>query len=337
MTTSMEPSPFDASNGRGSANEPQAGAFAPLPVPLPPVPRLAARVEWPTVALAVGIYAAWVLILAAAGLAFVPIWIWAPAAAWCVAWQTSIQHEVIHGHPTPNARINRWIAGPPLLLWLPFERYRAMHLIHHVDDRLTDPLDDPESFYVTTESWNRSGALERTVLWTLNTLVGRLVLGPLWVVGRFAVAEFRAVRAGDGDRRRVWGWHAGAAVAVALFVDAVCGVPVGLYLVAVVWPATALTLLRSFAEHRPAYEPSRRSAIVESRGPLAWLYLSNNLHALHHERPGLPWFVLPKIYRANRDAVLERNGGYSFAGYREVARRWLLTPRDHPRHPGWRP
>jgi len=45
--------------------------------------------------------------------------------------------------------------------------------------------------------------------------------------------------------------------------------------------------------------------------------------------------VLPKIYRANREAVLTRNGGYRLAGYAEVARRWLLTPRDHPRHPGW--
>ena len=68
---------------------------------------------------------------------------------------------------------------------------------------------------------------------------------------------------------------------------------------------------------------------------MAWLYLSNNLHALHHERPGLPWFVLPKIYRANREAVLARNGGYRLSGYAEVARRWLVASRDHPRHPGW--
>src|SRR3546814_17196846 len=93
-------------------------------------------------------------------------------------------------------------------------------------------------------------------------------------------------------------------------------------------------LLRSFAEHRPAADAAHRSAIVESRGPLAWLYLSNNLHALHHERPGLPWFVLPKVYRANREAVLTRNGGYRLAGYAALARRWLLHPRDHPRLPG---
>ena len=35
----------------------------------------------------------------------------------------------------------------PLTLWLPYERYRHTHHVHHIDARLTDPLDDPESFY----------------------------------------------------------------------------------------------------------------------------------------------------------------------------------------------
>lgn len=297
-------------------------------------PRLAARVEWQTVALAAGIYAGWFAAMLAGGFGFLPLWAWAPVAAWCAAWQASLQHEVMHGHPTPNAALNRWIAGPPLVLWLPYERYRATHLQHHVDERLTDPLDDPESFYVTAGTWDRAGPARRIVLWLLNTLTGRLILGPWWAVGRFAASEFRQVRRGDRAPVGAWGRHAVQVAAVAVTVDVVLGIPVWLYLLAVVWPATALMLLRSFAEHRPAADPAHRTAIVESRGPLAWLFLSNNLHALHHERPGLPWFVLPKIYDANRDAVLARNGGYRLSGYTEVARRWLLTPRDHPRHPG---
>jgi fatty acid desaturase len=297
--------------------------------------RLAERVEWPTVALAAAIHLGWAAALLAGGLDLVPLWTWAPAAAWCVAWQASLQHEVIHGHPTPNAAVNRWIAGPPLALWLSYERYRCSHLLHHVDERLTDPLDDPESYYVTAAEWERAGWVRRAALRALNTLAGRLVAGPPWIVGRFAVAEARAIRRGDRRRLRDWSRHAAAAVAVAVVVEVALGVPLWLYALVVVWPATSLMLLRSFAEHRPAAEPAHRSVIVESRGPLAWLYLSNNLHALHHERPGLPWFVLPKIYRSNREAVLARNGGYRLAGYAEVARRWMLTPRDHPRHPGW--
>jgi fatty acid desaturase len=257
-------------------------------------------------------------------------------AAWCVAWQASLQHEVMHGHPTPSVAFNRWVAGPPLALWLPYDRYRATHLLHHVDERLTDPLDDPESFYVTTDAWDRAGPVRRGALRVLNTLAGRLLLGPPWIVAGFLAAEWRRARRGDAGVRHAWSGHALLAAAVAVLIGVVLGIPLWLYVLAVVWPATALMLLRSFAEHRPAVDPAHRSAIVESRGPLAWLFLSNNLHALHHERPGLPWFVLPKIYRANREAVLDRNGGYRLVGYREVARRWMLSPRDHPRHPGWK-
>lgn len=299
------------------------------------VPRLAERVEWQTLALASAIYAGWLGAVLAGGVALAPLWLWAPVAAWCIAWQASLQHEVLHGHPTPGATLNRLIAGPPLALWLPYERYRATHLQHHVDERLTDPLDDPESFYVTPAAWDRAGPLHRLVLGALNTLAGRLLLGPPWIVGRFLLAETRRLRAGDRASWRIWGRHAVQVAAVAAVLQGLLGLPVWLYALAAVWPATGLMLLRSFAEHRPAAEPAHRSAIVESRGPLAWLFLSNNLHALHHERPGLPWFVLPKIYASNRDAVLARNGGFRLAGYREVARRWLLTPRDHPRHPGW--
>jgi len=339
MSHKREANSFDAPlPATSTASGPLSGVLGAVALAAPVtaiVPRLAARVEWQTVALAVVIYAGWLAAVLAGGLALLPAWAWAPLAAWCVAWQASLQHEVLHGHPTPNAALNRWIAGPPLVLWLPYERYRATHLQHHADERLTDPLDDPESFYVTAEAWERAGRLHRLALRVLNTLAGRLLLGPPWVAARFVLAETRRIRRGDRILGRVWGRHGLQAFAVLAVLQGVLGVPAWLYMLAVVWPATSLMLLRSFAEHRPAADPAHRSAIVESRGPLAWLFLSNNLHALHHERPGLPWFVLPKIYGANRDAVLARNGGYRLTGYREVARRWLLTPRDHPRHPGW--
>ncbi len=334
MTQTPDAAPFDAHPAApatgilGDRNGTTASVAA------SPEARLTDRVEWQTVALAGAIYAGWAAAVVAGGRSAVPLWLWAPLAAWCVAWQASLQHEVIHGHPTPSAGLNRWIAGPPLTLWLSYERYRETHMQHHVDERLTDPLEDPESFYVSGRTWDRIGPLHRGLLVALNTLAGRLILGPLWTVGRFAISEIRRLRRRGGRSGGPWVRHAVQAAAVAALVDGVAGGPIWLYLVAVVWPATSLMLLRSFAEHRPAELPAHRSAIVESRGPLAWLYLSNNLHALHHERPGLAWYVLAKIYRANRDAVLERNGGFRLSGYREVARRWLWAPRDHPRHPG---
>lgn len=309
------------------------GAAVPVAPSATPLGR-ADRTEWPTLALAGGIYAGWGAATLAAGLADVPLWIWAPVAAWCVAWQTSLQHEVIHGHPTGHRWINRLVAGPPLVLWLVFDRYRRTHLAHHRDERLTDPIDDPESFYLTREAWQHAGPAHRCMLWIFNTLAGRLVVGPLWVAGRFLADEARCLAYGDPERWRVWGRHGLQLVLVSAWLAWICGIPVWLYALAVAWPATGLMLLRSFAEHRPAQDPAHRTAIVEGAGPLAWLYLANNLHALHHERPGLPWYALPKVYHANREAILARNGGFVLSGYGDVARRWLLRPRDHPCHPG---
>ncbi|NQW10243.1 MAG: fatty acid desaturase [Alphaproteobacteria bacterium] len=296
-------------------------------------PRALFRVEWPTLVLAGGIYGAWILSTLAAG-AGAPLWLWAPLAAWCAAWHTSLQHEVIHGHPTTSRTLNRLIAGPPLTLWLPFTLYRDAHLRHHIDDRLTDPLDDPESFYVTPVAWTSMGPLERAFRWAMQSLLGRLVLGPPWLAVRCLWTESAAAFAGDQERLLGLLRHLAQAALVLVWIQAVCGIPALVYVLAVVWPATALILLRSFAEHRPVAEPAARSVIVESRGPFAWLYLGNNLHALHHERPGLPWYALEKIYWSNRAGILMRNGDYRFTGYAEIVGRFLLRAKDSPRHPG---
>src|SRR5690349_16055256 len=105
------------------------------------------RVEWPTVALAAVVYGAWGLLTFYNG--SLPLLVLMPLGAWVTAWQASLQHEIIHGHPTRSRRLNRLIGLWPLMLWLPFESYRISHLVHHRDERLTDPLDDPESHYWT--------------------------------------------------------------------------------------------------------------------------------------------------------------------------------------------
>jgi len=46
----------------------------------------------------------------------------------------------------------------PLSLWLPSIAYRRNHLVHHNNERLTDPLDDPESYYSDPESWSHLSA-----------------------------------------------------------------------------------------------------------------------------------------------------------------------------------
>jgi len=108
-----------------------------MTAPVPPVPPIAPpldlpRVEWPTIALAVVIYASWFAITLCWN--DLPAWAILPLAAWTGAWHMSLQHELIHGHPTRHEQVNDAFGFAPIMLWLPYYRYRDMHRLHHRDE-----------------------------------------------------------------------------------------------------------------------------------------------------------------------------------------------------------
>ncbi len=247
--------------------------------------------------------------------------------------QASMQHEFIHGHPTPWRRVNRALAGVPLSLWLPFESYRMTHLVHHRDERLTDPFDDPESQYWSAQAWERIGPVGRGCVRFNSTLLGRLLFGPAFIVARYLAAEARAGWSGNRVTRRIWASHALAVAAVLAWVVGVCGMDPLFYVFGLVYPSTSILLVRSFAEHRAAEGVAERTAVVENAPVLGFLFLYNNLHAAHHERPLVPWYALPAWYRANRGRLVAANGALVYDGYADVARRYLLVPHDDPVHP----
>jgi fatty acid desaturase len=96
----------------------------------------------------------------------------------------------------------------------------------------------------------------------------------------------------------------------------------------------ALTLLRSYAEHRPAEKQEQRSAILEAEPVFCLLYLNNNLHFLHHRDPSIPWLRLQGEYTRTRQEVLKENGGYLLNGYGEIFRKYLFKLKDSPVFPG---
>lgn len=287
-------------------------------------------VEWPSIALCTGIYCGFLLLTWFYDALPLPLVI--VVGSLLIAWHSSMQHEFIHGHPTPWRRLNRALASPPLILWLPFESYRRSHLVHHCDEQLTDPLDDPESHYWSIGSWAAIGPIGRMVVRAHTTLAGRLIIGPAWIIGRYWLMEAKALVAGDRQRRRIWAWHAVALAALLLWVVFVCRMNILVYL-AMSYSGTALLLLRSFAEHRANQSVIERTAIVENAWLFGPLYLFNNLHAAHHERPLIPWYELPAWYKANRRRLLQENGGLVYDGYGEVVRRFLLRPHHVLLHP----
>jgi fatty acid desaturase len=294
-------------------------------------PPLWRRWELPTWLLAATIYGGWLAITWFYD--SLPWWAVLPLGAWLCAWHGSLQHEALHGHPTRNSVINEILVFPSLWLWYPYRTYRRTHLTHHRDYRLTCPIDDPESNYVTPEQWQAMGPVGRALRWALRTLAGRLLLGPIVGAVRLYDEEIRRLLRGDTSHLMDWLLHAVSCALVLTWVIVVCGIPFWAYIVLFAYPGISLALLRSFAEHRPAASFAERSVINEAEWPFALLFLNNNLHAVHHREPGCPWYDIPARFRATREEVLADNGGFVQAGYRELARHCLVRPKDAPVHP----
>ncbi|MCP4182501.1 MAG: hypothetical protein GY761_04190 [Hyphomicrobiales bacterium] len=106
------------------------------------------------------------------------------------AFHSSIQHEVVHDHPTPYPLLNEALIFPSLILVYPFRRYRELHLTHHIVENLTDPNDDPESYFWPMCDRNKMGQVMKVLLAANNTFVGQMILGPPWACLVFTVLNF---------------------------------------------------------------------------------------------------------------------------------------------------
>ncbi len=289
------------------------------------------HVEWPTVGLIVGFLAA-----------FAGVVVWHHALPWPITlalfavlgcFQLSLLHEVLHGHPTPNQRLNEALVMLPAVVYLPYATYRDSHRLHHRSE-LTVPGVDPESFYVDAETWQRASSLWRGVLWLNRTLAGRILVWPGVAIVR-VLAD--AVRTVPGDRRlqRRWAGHL-ATVAVTLWV--VCGlgeVPVWLFVGGFAYLGLGLTNVRSFVEHL-AVDSGTPCAVVRAHPFWTLLFLNNNLHHTHHAAPDAAWYRLPELHRALGSDELAAEGAGLYRGYGEVFRRHLVRPFSQPVHPAQR-
>jgi fatty acid desaturase len=287
-------------------------------------------VEWPTLALLAATCAAWLALTAFA--ADLGPWLAVPLLAIVLAQYSSLQHEALHGHPFRDQRLNDAVVFPALGLVLPYPRFRDTHLAHHRDPSLTDPYDDPESNYLDPAVWARLSRPVRAILTANNTLLGRLVLGPFVGMAGFLAGDLAAIRAGDRAVTRAWLAHLAGMLPVLLWLATIGTMPAWAYIGAC-WLALSILRIRTFLEHRAEERHGARSVIIEDRGPLALLFLNNNLHAVHHAHPGLAWYRLPGEYARRRDDFLRRNGGYRYHSYAEVFRRHFLHRKDPVAHP----
>ncbi|WP_212801161.1 fatty acid desaturase [Pseudomonas sp. St290] len=289
------------------------------------------QTEWPTWLLLVGFYLAWAFVVFygdALGEVFTIVLLIPLVVLWM-----SIQHELIHGHPTRWPAINKALGYLPFAVWYPYDIYRDTHLAHHKDEVLTVPGQDPESRYVTSAFWLRSPGYTRVLLWVNKTLGGRLIIGAPLAVISLVGAEIKGLFHTGRSHWRMWATHLSSVAVLLGLVEQYSAISAIQYIFFVSLPALSIAMIRSFYEHRPSALPEHRTVINESSGLLSWLFLNLNLHLVHHDLPGLPWFYLPQVYRARREQWIARNNGYVIHGYFQLLHRHLLSPVDCPRHP----
>lgn len=295
--------------------------------------RLVARagVDWPTVALAIGVYGAFASLTWF--YADLPWWLVLPLGAAIVCLQSSLQHEAVHGYPTRWSWLNALIAAPALYLWLPYGLYRRTHLRHHVDEHLTDPVRDPESHYVTPEAWLALSPIQRALREVTMSLAGRMIVGPLYAVAQSLADLARAARTRDRSTLGHWALHGIVLAGLLWWIVGICGIPFGAYLLLFAWPGSALMQLRGYAEHRAAPDVAARTASIEAGPLLGFLFLHNNLHALHHAEPTLAWHRRPARYRAVRTELLRASRYHLIAGYAQLFGSYLFEAKEPLLHP----
>ncbi|MEO6917723.1 MAG: fatty acid desaturase [Collimonas sp.] len=288
------------------------------------------RLELPTWGLIAMIYSGWlacVLHWQALG-----SWLGTPLLIVLTAWYMSLQHELIHGHPSANARFNALLGQLPLAVWYPYAVYRDSHLGHHHNETLTLPGVDPETYYVSqTTQTAQAGGNQRSLQLRRfrNTSAGRLLIGP-------ALAWSQTIRAAwlARDRKTVitWGGH-GLLLAGLLVLLQRAGISPLYYVLAIAYPALSLTMVRSLFEHRAVDAEHARSVINEAAWPWRILFLNLNYHLVHHLHPGLPWFHLRLAYLAKRETYLEQSEGFVEHGYLPLLWRYRSTPVIADVHP----
>ncbi len=291
----------------------------------------APRVEWVTLALIAGCLLLWgnaVFILAHVSLVLSGL-----VLIFALVLHGSLTHEVCHGHPLPWRQASEALMHINPGLAVPYLRFRDTHLAHHQDSSLTDPYDDPETNYLDPAKWAEMPGWLKYVRRVNNTLAGRMILGPLIGQISFMASDFAAIRGGDGQVLKGWLLHIPGAVFV-LWLVTLSAMPVWLYLVCA-YLALSVLKIRTFLEHQ-AHEKARgRTVIIEDRGLLAFLFLNNNLHVVHHMHPKVPWYRLPKLYSQNKARYLARNDGYRYRSYAEVFGQFLWRTKDPVPHPLW--
>jgi len=289
------------------------------------------RIEWLTLFLIVGCTLFWFI---AGSLYQTEYWfVSLSVMPFLATFHSSLQHETIHGHPTPWPWLNELLVSLPLAVFFPFRRYKTLHLKHHNDSNLTDPYEDPESYFWPLTKYSKMPWVLKKIFAINNTFMGRLILGPLLTIVGFSRTEIKRLIQHETGVLNAWCLHVIGLFLLYVIIAYVFQMQIWVYALCIMYPAMSLTSMRAYAEHQAAENIGYRTAIVETNVLFSLLYLNNNLHIVHHANPSAAWYILPRLYKERRKQFLASNGNTLFKGYAEITRRFAFSIKQSVEHP----
>lgn len=257
------------------------------------------------------------------------VWLAIPLLAVLGAWHLSMQHEIIHGHPFTDQRINDALGSIPITLWIPYFAFKKDHIEHHSSD-LTNPALDNESYYVSQQQWDNAGPLRRAV-WTANrTILFRMFVWTIVSTITYVVSVLKRAARGDASDRRTVVLHV-IGVAAVVYLVALSSMPVWQFALGTMYGGRILNAIRPFPEHKYQSGVETRTAMIMAGPFMSLLMLNNNLHIAHHEEPWVAWYRVKAL--SNRVNAVERarEAGVLYeGGYAEVFRKFSFMPVDSP-------
>lgn len=106
-----------------------------------------------------------------------------PLLVFALTLRSPFSHEILHGGLFRTARANTLLGVFQPGTCVPYLRFRALHLAHNKDACLTDPHDGPETSYLDPAVWSRLAHWRQNLPQFNNTLLGRMVIGPVIGIG----------------------------------------------------------------------------------------------------------------------------------------------------------
>ena len=240
----------------------------------------------------------------------------------------SLQHEIIHNHPTRSRRVNR------------AHRRLAAGALAAVRDLPHHPPPAPQR-QPADRSAGRPGILlfhrramggagaarARAFARAIDAARPAVPRARAWAMTRFWAGEAATLARGNLRHAPIVLRHLIQVALVLAWVIGVCHMPFWLYFWAFVYAGTSLALIRSYAEHRAEAEVERRTAIVEEQlAARAAVPVQQPARRASHARAACRGTRSRAGIGSTARPCSPRNGGLVYRSYFDVARRYLLKP-----------